>query len=315
MTAWKQYHKPRTVSDALTLLRQYGEGAAIVAGGTDLILDLEFGRKEPVEALVDLTSVEGLDRIEEESGWIVIGAAATHAAIASHPLIRLHAAALAEGSAVIGGPQVRNVATIGGNIAHALPAADGTTALMVLDAEVLIHSSESSANGTDAGRWKPIADLFAGPGKNSLKSGELIGAVRIPRVGERKTSAFDRIMRPQGIALPMLGFAASVELDPDSEDITAAALCFGPAGPVPFRCREAEECLLGFPADKRHITEAVSVALNGASFRTSRHRATEAYRREMVEVLMNRVIPRACRQAAESSNKEQNTKPGESEHV
>ena len=297
MTSWKHYHRPHDMAEALALLRRYGEEARIIAGGTDLILDLEFGREKAVRALVDITAIRDLDRIEEKNGWIEIGAAATHAAIASHPLIRRHAAALAEGSGVIGGPQVRNVATIGGNVAHALPAADGTTALMALDAQVLIHSADAP-DGGEAKQWKPLREMFVGPGENSLTTGQMIGAVRIPCIGARRASAFDRIMRPQGIALPMLGFAASVELEEASNRIAAVRLCFGPAGPVPFRASTAEERLIGRLPDEKSMSEAVAAALEQASFRTSRHRASQAYRQEMVEVLMRRVLRRAWENAA-----------------
>jgi xanthine dehydrogenase FAD-binding subunit len=140
MNTWNQYHSPNSIQEALTLLQQYDQDAQIVAGGTDLILDLEFGNHAAVEALVDVTAIPNMDRIIEEDGWIELGAAATHAQIERSPLVQEHGTALAESSSVVGGHQVRNVDTIGGNDAHAQPAADGTIGLMALDAQVQIST-------------------------------------------------------------------------------------------------------------------------------------------------------------------------------
>ena len=289
MKSWNKYHAPKSLGEAIALLESYGNKTRIVAGGTDLILDLEFGRDEKVDALVDVTSIEGLDRIEESGNWIIIGAAATHADIAVNSMVRRHGMALAEGSAVVGGPQVRNVATIGGNLAHALPAADGTTGLMVLDAHVLIQGPKN----VEEGQWRPLQTLFSGPGKNFLKLGELITAIRFPRIINRSASAFDRVMRPQGIALPMLAAAASLRLEDESDRIVSLALCIGPAGPVPFRATEAESILVGTIPNPEIISAAISAAQDQAVLRNSRHRASKDYRHELVAVLLNRVLERA----------------------
>ena len=128
MKRWKEYHTPSTVNEALTLLGQYNGSARIIAGGTDLILDMESGHVEPATILVDVTRITGINEIRQEqdvSGdWLVIGAGVTHYQIERHPLLRKAGTCLSESCHVVGGPQVRNVATIGGNVAHALPAAE-----------------------------------------------------------------------------------------------------------------------------------------------------------------------------------------------
>ena len=136
-----EYVAADSLETALEELDHSGD-IRLMAGGTDLILDLEFGHQPVVEALVDVTAIPGLDRIEEKNGWIELGAAATHTQIERSPLVLAHGQALVESCSVVGGPQVRNVATIGGNVAHALPAADGAIGLLTLDARHVVHCDD-----------------------------------------------------------------------------------------------------------------------------------------------------------------------------
>lgn len=292
---WQAYHSPESLDEALSLLDYYGGDAQIIAGGTDLILDVQQGNHATPIALIDVTAIRGLDRIIEEEGWIVIGAAVTHAAIEAHPLVRHHGAALAESCSVVGGPQVRNVATIGGNVAHALPAADGTIGLLALNAEVQV----CTWNGAAVERvWQPLLSIFAGPGKNRLAVNQMLSAFRFPVRASHSGSAFDRIMRPQGVALPILGVAAQVRLDETGQRVVAASIAIGPAGPIPFRATESEAILLAAPRmDDRALEAAIVAAQRQAEVRTSKHRASKEYRHEMIAVLLRRVLPQAVARA------------------
>ncbi|MFV0642961.1 MAG: FAD binding domain-containing protein [Sphingomonadaceae bacterium] len=296
MTYWEEYHLPKTVEEALQLRATYVDDARFIAGGTDLILDLQYANHAPIRALIDVTAVSDLDGIRAEEGYLVIGAAATHASIESDPLLQEHAAALTESCRVVGGPQVRNVATIGGNVAHALPAADGTIGLLALDAEARVCTL------TDQGVacvWQPLLSLFAGPGRNTLGSNQLLGAFRVAERGPRQASAFDRIMRPQGVALPILGVAARLTLDESCRRVTDASIAVGPAGPIPFRAGDAEALLAdGALFDSALVEDAVAAAQSQAQLRTSRHRASKEYRHEMLAVLLRRVLERAFVRAA-----------------
>jgi CO/xanthine dehydrogenase FAD-binding subunit len=303
MNYWRHYHTPATVSDALGLLRQYGDQAQIIAGGTDLILDMQNGAHAPIEALVDVTQIEGLSEIYAESkageSWIVLGAAVTHTQIERSPLIQEHGAALVESCSVVGGPQVRNVATIGGNVAHALPAADGTIGLLALNAQVQLCTLND--DDTLTRQWQPLLSIFAGPGRNNLSSNQLLSAFRFPQRQMRQASAFDRIMRPQGVALPILGLAASVTLDETLNQVTAATIAIGPAGPIPFRAATAEEVLASAPYSDELLDAVIDAAQSQAQLRTSRHRASQEYRHEMIAVLLRRVLPRAVSRARQSA--------------
>lgn len=295
MPLWKEYFTPKTVAEAIDLRARYGSEALFVAGGTDLILDLQQGNHAPVVALVDVTSIEHLNEIGVQDGWVVIGAAVTHTDVEANPLVQRHGPALAESCGVVGGPQVRNVATLGGNVAHALPAADGTIGLLALDAQVQVCTLAGGALQCD---WRPLLSIFAGPGQNTLAANQMIAAFRFPVRQPGQGSAFDRIMRPQGVALPILGVATQLTLDPARSAITTVALVIGPAGPIPFRASEAERLLISTGRiDDAAIDVTIAAAQAQAELRTSKHRASKEYRHEMVAVLLRRVLWKAIERA------------------
>ena len=137
------------------MLERYDGAARVVGGGTDLLLEIQQGNQAPVEALVDTSRIEGLAAIDLLDEHVVIGGAVTHAQIATNTMLARRGTCLVESCGVIGGPQVRNVATIGGNVAHALPAADGAIGLLTLDADVQVNTL--SGDGTSVGcKWRPL---------------------------------------------------------------------------------------------------------------------------------------------------------------
>jgi len=300
MPLWEKYHRPQTIDAALARLREHDGRARILAGGTDLLLEMQQGHKPPVEAMVDVTAIPEMTEIrhDEQTGLIEIGAAVTHTQIVKSDLITRQATCLVESCGVIGGPQVRNVATLGGNVAHALPAADGTTALVVLDAEAEIAAPSGRS-------WRPILSLFKGPGISTVdRSRELITRFRFVAGLPGTGTAFKRIMRPQGVALPILACAVWVKVgehisgnghngDAVVDDVR---ICIGPVQPVPTRARETEQALRGRPLQEA-LPDAVAAAQAEFSPRTSKHRATAEYRVEMIDVLLRRALPLAARRA------------------
>jgi CO/xanthine dehydrogenase FAD-binding subunit len=291
MSLWKEYYTPSSIAEALRIRTQHGHDAQFVAGGTDLILDLQQGNHAPLVALVDVTTIQHLNEIHKEGDWIVLGAAVTHSDVEANPLVRRHGAALAESCSVVGGPQVRNVGTLGGNVAHALPAADGTIGLLALGAEVQVCSL---VDGEVVAIWQPLLSIFVGPGKSNLGDYQMLAAFRFSTLQPRQGSAFDRIMRPQGVALPILGVAAKLTLDESLQRVAHACIAVGPAGPIPFRASEAESVLMEAAVfAESTVDAAVQAALAQAELRTSKHRASKEYRREMLGVLLRRVLQRA----------------------
>jgi len=312
MGFWEYYHLPATVEDALASLSVYDGKARVVAGGTDLILELQQGRKPPVSALVDVTRVPEMIRIEERDGHIYVGAAATHTAIVASPLIASGATCLVESCGVIGGPQVRNVATLGGNVAHALPAGDGTISLVALEAEAEVAMTDHARQTTDDGRttavahrpssvvvhreWRPVLSLFKGPGKSTLDPArELIVRFRFQTAGHGQASAFTRMMRPQGVALPIMGMAVWMRVT--GAVVDEARIALGPAGPTPLRATKAEAYLSGIPLVDDVIPQIADLILQAAHLRTSPHRATADYRTELIPVLAERALKLAYRRA------------------
>jgi len=289
MKLWSHYQVVHSVDEAIHYL---GAGdAQIVAGGTDLLLDIQQGNHPPANMLVDITQIPEMTTIENVDNLVTIGAGVTHNTIVSHPLLRSRATCLVESCGVVGGPQVRNVATIGGNVAHALPAADGTLSLVALWAQAEIASAEGRI-------WRDMADLFHGPGQSAIDpTRELITRFRFRLCGAHESSAFRRIMRPQGVALPILGCAVHIALDTAGAVFERASICLGPVGPTPSHAAHIESLLIGQPATPTIIHEAARAARQSLVTRTSKYRATAEYRTEMVELLLNDALSRAVQRA------------------
>jgi CO/xanthine dehydrogenase FAD-binding subunit len=291
MTLWTHYHTPSTTDEALELLRSYQGWARVVAGGTDLMLDLRQGHLPRPEALIDITCIEGISAIKQDGDTLLLGAGVTHTQIVRSPVIAARATCLVESCGVVGGPQVRNVGTLGGNVAHALPAGDGTTSLVALDAEAEIVKDGQR-------RWVPIREMYVGPGQSLLDSTrDLLIQFRLRLCCAHEATAFKRIMRPQGVALPILNCAVWVRLDKSGATYEDARICIGPVAKVPTRADAVEAALCGQPVSDETLERAVTAAHESLHPRTSTYRATADYRREMVEVLLRRVLPLATQRA------------------
>ncbi|MDK3162038.1 FAD binding domain-containing protein [Kamptonema cortianum] len=262
-------------------------------GGTDLMIDLQHGSEaHPVPALVDITRIPELNQLDVTDGRCTLGAAVTHARIVKSPVLESGATCLVESCGVVGGPQVRNVGTLGGNVAHALPAADGTTSLIALDAEAQVAWRDGRRE------WLPLAALFKGAGVSALDHGrDLLVAFRFRLAGIREGSAFKRIMRPQGVALPILGCAVWVRLNQAGDHFHETRVCLAPVASTPVRAAEVEAALNGAPVSELTIDAAVVAGLASLSPRTSRYRATGEYRHLMIETLLRQALPLAVRRA------------------
>ena len=287
MSLWKNYHIAQSVEDALQALTASQGDAQIIAGGTDLLLDMQQGRHPPVHTLIDVTEIPELRKLEIRNGELFIGAGVPHRQICESSLVREHAQALAEASGLIGGPQVRNTATLGGNVAHALPAADGTIALMALDAQAEVAKLSGR-------RRVPLSDLFLGPGKSSLRDELLVGFyINLRKKGE--DSAFKRVMRPQGVAIAILNLG--VWLRREENLVADIRIAIGPSGPIPRRLLEAENTFRGHALTEELISHSIQAILDEASFRTSRHRATKEYRQIMAGFLLKETLREAFKRS------------------
>jgi len=297
--SWQNYLQPKTLAEAMDALANAPRPIIPIAGGTDLLLDLEQGRHAPVQTLLDVNSIEEMTHLEITGDELFIGASVPVNRVATSPEVAHHAQALTEACDLIAGPQVRNVATLGGNVAHALPAADGTIALLALEAQAEIIALTSYPKGSGAERSRsavtrkvPFQELFLGPGKSSLKHGEeLIVGFYLPLTNYHQASCFQRIMRPQGVALPILNCA--VWLERENDIINDIRIAVGPGGGTPFRAAQAEDILRGLHLNETTFESALEALLTQAQFRTSARRASADYRRHIVSGLFGDVIETA----------------------
>lgn len=283
---WQEYLLPASVEEALEMLAAHEGEARIIAGGTDLIIQLS-NKECLAKCLVDITGIEELKRISMDGNTIVIGAGVTHSQVASSHLIRRRAAVLAEAAQAIGSPQIRNVGTVVGNVVNAQPAADTAVALLALGAEAEI----ATVSGP---RRVPLEELFLGLGISSVDStAEMVTAVRFPALGENQGSAFERIAKRKALALPILNAAVVVTLNSTGDAFQEARIALAPVAPMPFRARRAEEALRGAAVAPESIDQALEAALQESHPRTSLLRASREYRQEMIKVLLRRAINRA----------------------
>jgi CO/xanthine dehydrogenase FAD-binding subunit len=281
----EEYHITHTVDDALNILFASSGTARIVAGGSDLLLEIQQGTHPRVRTLVDVTEIEEMRALEICGDQLFIGAAVTLTRLANSPLVQRHTQALADAAALMANPQVCNVATIGGNVAHALPAADGTIALLALD-------TQAEVANIDGRRRLPLQALFKGPGISTLNAGmDLLVGFYLPLCGKQQASAFARRVNPQGIALAMLNVA--VWLKRDEERVEDIRIAVGPSGPVLARMKGTETVLRGTIQSRALREQALEALLKEAHFRTSPYRASAGYRHHLAGVLLEEAFTTA----------------------
>ncbi|MCD4738013.1 MAG: FAD binding domain-containing protein, partial [Anaerolineae bacterium] len=253
-------------------------------GATDLIPMAREERIAP-DVVVDIKSLPGMREIKETEDGLLIGAAVRMSEIASSPLVREYAAVLAEGAATVGHVQVRNRATLGGNMCTASPAGDTFPALLVLEAEALLR-------GVDGERSVPVLEFFQGPRRTALKTGELLVGVMIPKLAGAQ-GHYAKLSRRKTADLTLVGVAALAV--PAGEDYEWR-LALGAVAPTPVRVREAEE-ILAQGYDAVAIKKA-ALAAHAACSPLDDIRSSAEYRREMVVNITQRVIGKVVEKLA-----------------
>ena len=278
----EEYHRPRDVTQAIGILSKFGSDAKVIAGGTD-ILPLRPGAEniDTIRHLVDIAGL-GLDYLTKEREHIRIGAAATINAIgASHLFIAGGYGALTEAAGAHSTATIRNRATVGGNLCTASACADLSLPLLVLDAILVVA-------GPDGERLIPIEDFFKGANYTALKKEEVLLEIRIPSGSEDKGTSFLKLRRHQ-TAIDMAVVNVATSLACSEKNCTAAGIALGAVAPVPFRARKAESILVGAELNDDTIQKAAATAAEEAK-PIDDVRATSAYRKKMVAVLVQRSL-------------------------
>jgi CO/xanthine dehydrogenase FAD-binding subunit len=262
------FHQPCHLEQALELRAQFGPRATVINGGTDVVVALNHGAPRPA-AFLDLSRVDELRTIERANGSVLLGAGVTFAQLG-----RLHLRALREAALSVGGPAIRNMGTIGGNIVTASPAGDGSVALLAMHAEVELSSA---ARGP---RWLPLVDFFIDYRKTALNDDELLTRVRVPH---NPRTRWYKIGKRGAVNISIV--CCAVSRNPDGRH----GIAFGCVGPMPLRAQKAEALLDAAPSPAAAIDEAA--ALCATEVRPiDDHRGSAEYRCAMCVTLSRRLL-------------------------
>ncbi len=285
-----EYILAQSVPEALLLLSRHNGNARVIAGGTDLVLQLEASKHSPA-TLIDVTQIGEMCTIEQMDPFTYIGAAVTHAEIAESPIINKYAKCLALAANEVGSPQIRNAGTIGGNVINAQPAADTALALTALHAEAEIVSNEGS-------QWLGIPQLYAKPGISVINStNQVVKRFRFVTPGSNSGTAYRRLGKCKSIALPVL--CCAVLLDVVDHVIASASIVLGPVAPCPLHAVEAEAFLQGKSVSESLFVAASEIARKEAKPRDSLLRCSKMYRESLVSVLVESTLQQAFVNATE----------------
>jgi carbon-monoxide dehydrogenase medium subunit len=282
-----EYHQPESLHDAIALAARFGAEASFLAGGTDLIVQIERGRIAP-RHVVGLHRVPGLTGIEV-NGRIVLGARVTHRSLERAPELAGALRCLIEGAEVIGGHQVRNVATVGGNLVNASPAADLAPCLLVLDGTVTLV-------GPGGERELPVERFLLGPNRTARRPDELLTRVTLPALPARAATAFLKAGRRRAMEISVVCVAARLTLDASLERCLEARVALGAVAPTAVRAHQAERALEGQPVGGEAFRRAAEAAQE-ACRPIDDVRASAAFRQHLVGVLVRRALDRCVERA------------------
>jgi carbon-monoxide dehydrogenase medium subunit len=276
------YFEPATLDEALDLLHQYGEKAKVLAGGTDLLVQMKQGRVFP-EPVISLNRIQQLNFIEVDSE-IRIGPLTPLGRIATHPSFAGRLAILREAALAVGDVQIRNVATLGGNIANASPSADMPPALLALGAKLKLRKKGRE-------RVVGLEEFCAGPFCTRLEPEEIIAEILLSPIPEG-SGAYAWMPKRTAVDETLVGVGAWLTLDPERRICLSASLALSSVAPAPFRARDAETFLLGREFNPGNFRRAGEIAAEEAS-----PRSRADYRRAVVSFLAEEALERAWRRA------------------
>jgi aerobic carbon-monoxide dehydrogenase medium subunit len=281
-----EYLRPNTIPEAIALLQRHGEDAKILSGGQSLIPMMKLRIARP-GYLIDINRISGLSYIKEEGGFLKIGGLTREAELESSPVIRAKYPILLDTAHVIADPQVRNLATVAGNLAHGDPANDHPATMLALGAQVV-------ATGAHGERIIPIEEFFLSLFSTALQAGEILTEIRVPVPPARSGGAYFKLERKVG------DFATAAVAAQVTADANGAAQQVGIAltnvGPTPIKAKKAEDFLRGKKLDEANIRQAAQLAADDAQ-PSSDLRGPAEYKKGLVKELAKRALSRAAERA------------------
>lgn len=283
------YREATTVSEAVALLAD-DPNLMIIAGGTDVLVKIRGGKIAAAE-LLSIRRISELTKVRQsEDGTIRIGALSTFAQLAKDPLIEANIPVMVQAALSMGGPQIRNMATLGGNLCNGAPSADSAPALLIHNAKLTLESSQGS-------RILPIQEFFAAPGQVRLQPGELLTEITIePRDYKNLSASYLKFGKRRAMDIAVLGVAVACAVEDSC--FTEVRIGLGVAAPIPIRCSEAEDYAKGQPVGPESIREISQRAVDATKARTS-WRASREYREHLVQVLVQKALETLLRKAEE----------------
>lgn len=285
---WAHYFSVASIDEALQLLAEHGARARIVAGATDLIIELERKLRPGVDTLIDISRVPGLDDIEMRDGRIRLGPLVTHNHLVGSPIVREYAFPLARAAWDVGAPQIRNRGTVAGNLITASPANDTIPPLWALGASVTLRSTSEE-------RTLGLPDFYTGLRRTAMRPDEMLTAIEFPALAANERGAFIKLALRRAQAISVVNTA--LVLGFDGERIARAVITLGSVAPTIVRATAAEGHLTGRALDDDTIREAARLAIRAAT-PIGDVRSTAEYRSAMIGVLVARAL-RALRDQAE----------------
>ena len=283
-----EYHEPTSLDEASRILAEAETDARVLAGGTDLVVDMKTGRMRP-STVVNLKRIPGLAEIEDVDGATRIGALTKVDVVEVSPLVVERHPALAQAASILASPPVRALATIGGNVGRASPASDLGPALIVSDAVATIH-------GIDGTRDELVADLYTGPGETSLERSDIITALTLPARKPGFGSAHVKLgKRGSGTDIALAGASASLVIN-DGGEVVDCRIALASLGPIPFRA-VASESVLRSEVLTEALLETAAETAGGEAKPIGDMRASAAYRTRLARVLTLRALRGAAQSA------------------
>jgi carbon-monoxide dehydrogenase medium subunit len=279
------YSSPKSVSEAIALLKQHGSDAKILAGGQSLIPLMKLRLAAP-KHLIDINGIADLSYIRESDGHLAIGAMTRESELDSSDLIKKKYPIIADTASVIGDPLVRNRATVGGNLAHADPANDHPATMLALETSVV-------ATGPKGTRTIPISGFFTGLFTTALAPDEILTEIQIPIPPARSGGAYFKVERKVG---DFAAAAVAVQITLDGNTCKKVGIGLTNVGITPIRASRAEKALQGKPADEKNIQEAARIAAEEAE-PTEDLRGSVDYKRSLIKVLTGRALRQAIARA------------------